>query len=42
MKNYPYEVYTVQGSSNNTNTNFVYLTKWRKLHQTKYDDDPDL
>lgn len=41
MNNYPYEVYTVQGSSNNTNKNSIYLTKWRKLHKTKYDDDPE-
>lgn len=40
MKDYPYEVCTVQGSSNNTYNNTIYLTKWRKLHKTKYDDDP--
>jgi ribosome assembly protein RRB1 len=42
MNKYPYEVYTVQGSSNNTQKNSIYLTKWRKLHKTKYDDDPDV
>ena len=42
MKNYPFEVYTVQGSSNNAKNNSVYLTKWIKLHKTKYDDDPDV
>ena len=40
MNKYPYEVFTVQGSCNNTNKNSVYFTKWAKLHQTKYDDDP--
>lgn len=42
MKKYPYEVFTVQGSSNNTQNNSIYLTKWTKLHKTKYDDDPDV
>lgn len=42
MTKYPYEVFTVQGSSNNTQSNSVYLTKWTKLHKTKYDDDPDI
>jgi hypothetical protein len=42
MNKYPYEVYTVQGSSNNTQKNSIYLTKWRKLHKTKYDDDPEV
>lgn len=42
MKKYPYEVFTVQGSSNNTQNNSIYLTKWTKLHKTKYDDDPDI
>lgn len=32
----------MQGSSNNTQNNSVYLTKWRKLYKTKYDDDPDV
>jgi hypothetical protein len=41
MKNYPYEVLTVQGSCNGSNKNSIYLTKWIKLHQTKYDDDPE-
>jgi hypothetical protein len=40
MTKYPYEVFTVQGSCNNTSKNSVYFTKWAKLHQTKYDDDP--
>jgi hypothetical protein len=40
MKKYPFEVYTVQGSSNNTQSNSIYLMKWSKLHKTKYDDDP--
>lgn len=35
-------MYTVQGSSNNTQKNSIYLTKWCKLHKTKYDDDPDV
>lgn len=34
-------MFTVQGSSNNTARNSIYFTKWSKLHQTKYDDDPD-
>jgi hypothetical protein len=42
MNKYPYEVFTVQGSSNNTQKNSIYLTKWTKLHKTKYDDDPDV
>ena len=33
---------TVKGSSNNTNNNSIYLTKWIKLHKTRYDDDPDV
>lgn len=41
MNQYPYEVYTVQGSCNNTKHNFVYLNKWTKLHKTRFDDDPD-
>lgn len=42
MTKYPYQIYTVQGSSNNTQQNSIYLTKWIKLHKTKYDDDPDM
>ena len=42
MKKYPYSVYTVQGSSNNSKNNFISLTKWTKLHKTRYDDDPDV
>lgn len=42
MTKYPYEVYTVQGSSNNTKNNSIYLTKWNRLHKTRYDDDPDV
>lgn len=41
MNKYPYEVFTVQGSCNNSARNSIYFTKWSKLHQTKYDDDPD-
>ena len=41
MTKYPYEVYTVQGSSNNSKNNSIYLTRWGKLHKTRYDDDPD-
>lgn len=41
MVKYPFEVYTVQGSSNESTDNSIYLTKWWKLHRTKYDDDPD-
>lgn len=41
MNQYPYEVFTVQGSCNNSNKNSIYFTKWSKLHQTKYDDDPE-
>jgi hypothetical protein len=41
MTKYPYEVYTVQGSCNSSNKNSIYFTKYIKLHQTKYDDDPD-
>jgi hypothetical protein len=41
MNKYPYEVLTVQGSCNNTNKNSIYFTKWAKLHQTKFDDDPE-
>ena len=41
MNKYPYQVYTVQGSCNNTNHNFVYLNKWTKLHKTKFDDFPE-
>ena len=41
MKKYPFEVYTVQGSSNNAKNNSIYLTKWSKLHKTRYDDDPE-
>jgi hypothetical protein len=41
MSKYPYEVLTIQGSCNNTNKNSLYFTKWTKLHQTKFDDDPD-
>lgn len=41
MKKYPFEVYTVQGSSNNSKNNSIYLTKWAQLHKTRYDDDPD-
>lgn len=41
MKTYPYEVYTIQGSCNNTNKNSLYFSRWTKLHQTKFDDDPD-
>jgi hypothetical protein len=32
---------TIQGTCNNTNKNSLYFTKWTKLHQTKYDDDPE-
>jgi hypothetical protein len=41
MSKYPYEVYTVQGSCNNTKNNYIYLNKWTKLHRTRYDDDPE-
>ena len=41
MTKYPYEVYTVQGSSTNSLTNSIYFTKWHKLHKTRFDDDPD-
>ena len=41
MKDYPLSVFTVQGSSNNSKSNTIYLTKWNKLHKTKYDDDED-
>jgi len=41
MNQYPYEVFTVQGSCNNTSKNSIYFTKWSKLHQTKFDDDPE-
>ena len=41
MNQYPYEVFTVQGSCNNSIKNSIYFTKWAKLHQTKYDDDPE-
>jgi len=41
MSQYPYEVFTVQGSCNNSIKNSIYFTKWAKLHQTKYDDDPE-
>ena len=41
MKDYPFEVFTVQGSCNNTKNNTIYLTKWSKLHRTKFDSDPD-
>lgn len=41
MNSYPYEVFTVQGSCNNTKNNSIYLTKWSKLHRTKFDSDPD-
>lgn len=41
MSKYPYEVYTVQGSSNNTKNNYVYLTKMARLHRTKFDDEPE-
>lgn len=42
MKKYPVEVFTVQGSYSETQSNQIYLTKWTKLHKTKYDDDPDV
>ena len=42
MTNYPFEIYTVQGSCNNTAKNSIYFTKWSNLCQTKYDDDPDV
>eukprot|EP00919_Chromeraceae_sp_WS-2016_P073257 GHVR01173234.1.p1 GENE.GHVR01173234.1~~GHVR01173234.1.p1 ORF type:complete len:128 (-),score=13.32 GHVR01173234.1:1805-2188(-) len=42
MNKYPYDVYTVQGSCNNTKSNCIYLTKWKKMHKTKYDDDPEV
>lgn len=41
MSKYPYEVYTVQGSCNNTKNNFIYFNKWTKLHRTRFDDDPE-
>jgi len=41
MTKYPYEIYTVQGSCNNSKSNFVYLNKWTKLHKTRFDDDPE-
>lgn len=41
MTKYPYEVYTIQGSCNGTSKNSIYFSKWTKLHQTKFDDDPD-
>jgi len=34
-------VLTVQGSCNNSAKNSIYFTKWAKLYQTKFDDDPD-
>lgn len=40
MNHYPYEVFTVQGSCNNTAKNSIYFMKWSNLCQTKYDDDP--
>jgi ribosome assembly protein RRB1 len=40
MTNYPYEVFTIQGSCNNSAKNSIYFTKWSGLCQTKYDDDP--
>ena len=41
MVEYPFEIFTVQGSCNGSNKNSIYLTKWSNLSQTKYDDDPD-
>lgn len=41
MNSYPYEIFTVQGSCNNTAKNSLYFTKWSNLCQTKYDDDPE-
>jgi ribosome assembly protein RRB1 len=41
LEKYPVEVMTVQGSCNGTGKNSLYFTKWSRLHQTKYDDDPD-
>ena len=41
MNSYPYEVYTVQGSCNNTKKNSIYLTKWLKLQKTKFDSELD-
>ena len=42
MKEYPFDVFTVQGSCNNSNKNSLYFIKWTNLCQTKYDDDPEL
>lgn len=41
MNKYPYDVFTVQGSCNNTDKNSIYFMKWSNLCQTKYDDDPE-
>jgi ribosome assembly protein RRB1 len=41
LEKYPVEVLTVQGSCNGTGKNSLYFTKWSRLHQTKFDDDPD-
>lgn len=41
MTQYPYEVFTVQGTCNNTNKNSIIFMKWSNLCQTKYDDDPE-
>lgn len=41
LEKYPVEVMTVQGSCNGTGKNSLYFTKWSRLHQTKFDDDPD-
>ncbi len=40
MTEYPYEVFTVQGTCNNTAKNSIYFIKWSRLCQTKFDDDP--
>lgn len=42
MNKYPYEVFTVQGSCNNTDKNSIYFMKWANLSQTKFDDDDEV
>lgn len=41
MDSYPYEVYTIQGTCNNTKKNSICLTKWLKLQRTKFDSEID-
>jgi ribosome assembly protein RRB1 len=40
MEKYPYEIYTVQGTQAEQH-NQLYISKWSKLHKTKYDDDSE-